>query len=533
MPERYTEPQPQTVELLRTGELLYWPDLTDPNTQDPNELVLHKSQQPSGFINTGEFFERVTVDDFTAIAPEPVAKAFWKLRAEIVDMDTPPGAVFLSKRLYNDFLTLTVFMSTGKVMTENDARVQVNGARELNLANEDMLVTVPAAIIGFAVTEKSGGKDGINAKADFKAFLTKLTRGDCRGTFSPLCAQYGSQVQPDGTIFAYKLLDNVAEAQIARTMRWQNMLTMVHQLKFGPITQLWSTIAGDADHIHSIVPKVIRQFAMENGIAKMFLLIDRHLSQLQQISNHNEQGITVTNLQYIEQLTEQTLISCFGQDWARLSKAQIDQKIYLLGQDEGNLQPEQILTLQLARIAMEDAFPGISRFAGQHRETAAIFENKAYNLDDDLANLTPEELAEWADYRGFTSLEDAQQFLALIRNKLIRQGEIGPAADAIHEVVLYFTMGAYAAQESLLVIGLDIDHDRWMSIAWQLGYNYTKNLLQKEPVPIIYARNPDTGKTDGKFSGQSYAEIYYQQRQFSDKPYQPLSQIPIGQYFAL
>lgn len=524
MPERYTEPQPQTIELLRSGELLYWPDLTDPNTSNPNDLVLHETGQPSGFIDTVKFFETLNPNTLATIAPDPIVKAFNHLQAQ---------ACLTAKANYLSYLTLSVFMSTGKVMTENDARLQVNIARELKLANEDMLVTVPAAIIGFAVTDKAGGKDGVNAKGDFKLFLKKLASGDFQGTFSPLCAQYGSQVQPDGTIFAYKLLDNVAEGQVARTMRWQNMLTMVHQLKFGPITQLWSTIAGDADHVHSIVPKVIRQYAMENGIAKMFLLIDRHLAQLQQVSNHNEQGIAVTNLQYIEQLTEQTLISCFGQDWARLSKAQIDQKIYLLCQDEGNLQPEQILTLQLARIAMEDAFPGISRFAGQHRETAAIFENKANNLDDDLVNLTPEELAEWADYRGFINLKDIQQFLALIRNKLISQGEIGPAADAIHEVVLYFTMGAYAARENLLVIGLDIDHDHWMSIAWQLGYNYTKNLLQKEPVPIIYARNPDTGKTDGKFSGQSYAEVYYQQRQFSDKPYQPLSQIPIREYYAL
>lgn len=515
---------------LHTGELLYLPDLTDPNTPNANATP--------GLISTREFFATFPQDSFTLTHPT-ITKAFYQLKKDLDENYLlSPAEIFLNSKNYNSYLLLNIFLTTGKIATQNDlaphlAAIKQMKIRGTDLSPEDKLVTVPAAIIGFNVTEKSGGKDGINSMRDFQFFMNKLASGDFQGTFSPLCAQYGSQTQSDGTIFAYKLLEHVAENHVIRTMKWQNMLTLVHQLKHGSITQLWSTIAGDSDHIHSIVPKVIRQYAMENQLAKMFLLIDRHLTELQAVSNEFQQGITLTHLQHIEQQTEETLGKLFGENWAQLSKSQIDQQIYLLEKKENNLSTKETLTLQLARIAINDAYPGIVRFAGQHQETALLFENKTTNLDDDLANLSSEELAEWITYRGFSNFEDSQQFMTLIRNKLINQGEIGPAADAIHETVLYFTMGAYAAQENLLVIGLDIDHDFWMTIAWKFGYNYQNQTLQNSPTPILYARNPNTGKTDSKHAGKSYAEVYLAQRQFGNQPHQPLSNIPLREYFSL
>lgn len=528
------EPQPELVELIQKGNVLIFPDLTDPNTQDPNDAVLSFTNQPSGLINTIEFFDSLTPDQFSSMAPDSVVESYAILHQQIISSeDASPVDVFLHNSNYKHFLRFSIFMTTGKVMSDQDALLHIKSTKPLNLSPEDKLVTVPAAIIGFSVTNKSGGKDGTNSILDYQLFLKQLTSGDTNGTFSPLCAMYGSQVQSDGTIFAHGLLENIAHNHIQRTMRWQHMLTFIHQIKHGNLNQIWGIIAGDEHHIHSIVPKVLKQFAQNDQVAEMLMLLDRHHFQLNSLASENNLPIHTTSLEAIENQTENLLIELFGKDWTEINQNQLDRIIYQLEEDEPSLDPPDKLKLQIARIAFYHAYPGMARFAGQHQITAEMFKQKAQDLNDDLANLTSEQLSEWAQYRNFTKPEDYTTFLANIRQKLINQGNITVAADAIHEVILYFTMGAYAAKENLLVIGLDIDHDAWMTTSWKFGYNYQKQQKQDKPVPILYARNPNTGKTDGQHAGLDYAQVYYLSRQRNEDGIQPLSAMPLREYYAL
>lgn len=520
-----------TLESIRRGDLMFLPDLTDPNTTDPNELVLGHTGQPSGFVSTREFFARLPSEALATFAPRDIVTAYEKIQSALGTASTPSEA-FLKKEIYPDYLRFVIFMTTGKLTTLEDMRPHLNVIKQVPLIVEDQLITLPAAIIGFSVTNKGGGKDGVNMQSDYREFLRMLTKGEFQGFFTPLCAQYGTQVQPDGSIFAFRLQENLARDHALRTMKWQNMLFLVQKLKNNTPIQFWSTLVGDRTHVHSIVPKVIRQYAQSDELVRMLLLIDRHFSQMNALSEQEGQNIVVTDLHAIETTTEDMLVKIYGSQWYEARYNDLDRTIWRLEQNEKTLNPEESLVLQLTRIALLEAYPAISRFSGMTSANARLFERKAENLEDDLAVLTREELQEWLGYRGFNHIDEAKRFLSDIRSAIIHQGEITIVADAIHEVVLYFSMGFYAASQKLAVIGLDIDHDDWMMFAWKFGYNMAR-ATTTGVAPVLYARNPDTGKTESKYSGKSYGDVYFASRQHGVDGIQPLSRIALREYFCL
>jgi len=519
------------LESVRRGDVMYLPDLTDPNITDPNQLVLAYTGQPSGFIQTREFFGHLPSEALTQFAPKEVVTSYEKIKS-VMETASIPADAFLRRDIYPDYLRFVIFMTTGKLATSEVMNIHIKTARDLRLSAEDQLLTLPAAITGFSVDSRSGGKDGVNPQADYREFLRMLTQGEFRVFFSPLCAQYGTQVQSNGSIFAFKLQENLAKDHALRTMKWQNMLLMVQKLKNNVPEQFWSTLVGDRQHVHSIVPKVIRQFAQSDELVKMLLLIDRHFWEISQLSEQEGQNITVTDLHALEATTEDILERTYGSQWYSVNYHDLDKIIYDLEARESSLTPDERLTLQLTRIALHEAYPAISRFAGQHSATANLFEMKAGNLEDDLAHLTKVELQEWMNYRGFIHTDEAHNFLADIRSAIIHQGKITTAADAIHEVVLYFSMGFYAASQKLAVIGLDIDHDHWMTIAWKFGYNIARETTTGI-APVLYARSPDTGKTDSRHAGSTYRDVYYASRQLDKNGAPSLSQIALREYFCL
>lgn len=533
--ERYKEPRPQTLELLRSAKLLYWPDLTDPNTPDPNELVLHETEQSSGFVDTHKFFTQLLPNTLVQFAPPEVTQAFTRLQPQVITTPDNPATVFLDKKNYSDYLIFTIFMCTGKTASQNELDPHLSVIRQLeNLQHiefkpEDKLITIPAAIIGFAITNKGGGKDGVNKTDNFIALLTQLTSHQLNGVFSPLCAQYDARVQPNGNIINYKLRENLATEHTARAANWINMLSLVNRLKNPNFTILWSTLTGDADHIGSIVPRVISYHAQKQEIAKMFLLIDRQFYQFQALTQSLNSGIKVTNLSNVENLVDRTLESLFGSSWQTMTETDLYKMITKLEEQKTNktLDQNSVIQLQLLYVTKDMAYPTIRRFINENRNIRATLANLA-NLDDDLAKLSAEEWQEWCAYKGFSSenaVEKTQEFFARIQEKVSKQSEVTAVADALHEVILYFGLGVYAAQNNLGVIGLDIDHDPYMTIAWEAGWKYSKNSTSE--APVAYARNPDTGKTSEKNAGLEYNELYLRTLQTDRQGKQRLNSIAL------
>ena len=492
MLEKISSPE-HTLEQLHSGELLYLPDLTDPNVQGITP----------GLINTHLFFAEFT-------PPEQVVNSFVRLKERLfLNPLLKPAEVLLQSALYQDYLKLTIFLTTGKTASFNDIAPHLKLLKQMDLPPEDKLVTFPAAIIGFAVTNRGGGKNGINHTDNYEAFLKQLTTGKICGVFSPLCAQYDAQVQPSGSIINYRVAENLAEAHVARTIDWIKMLTFISKLRNPEFVTLWSTLTGDADHINSIVPRVISYHAQRQEIVKMFLKIDRHFNELQSLTERLQSGITVTNLTEIENFVAKTLEKFFGKSWQNLSEADLHRQITDLDR-KPPLASEDKIKLQLLYITRDLAYPTIRRFINENRNVRESLIN-LQSLDDDLAALTPEEWQEWLNYKG----QDIKEFLEQIKQKTIRQGNVTAVANALHEVILYHCLGAYAAQNNFAVIGLDIDHDPYMTLAWESGW-------QERRAPLVYARNPDTGKADPKYAHRSYAELYASRYRENSAGVQPI-----------
>ena len=96
MLEKISSPE-HTLEQLHSGELLYLPDLTDPNVQGITP----------GLINTHLFFAEFT-------PPEQVVNSFVRLKERLfLNPLLKPAEVLLQSALYQDYLKLTIFLFFG------------------------------------------------------------------------------------------------------------------------------------------------------------------------------------------------------------------------------------------------------------------------------------------------------------------------------------------------------------------------------------------------------------------------------------
>lgn len=407
------------------------------------------------------------------------------------------------KAAFRQYLINATTEMTDKIPAPEELDFYTNLRQKTN--PDHLLITLPAMLVGFAVSQVSGGHEGKNIKTDIEEFIKILPHAN--GTFSPLCAQY-EPFQDTAGASSNLLLEHVANS--ARIpMRWLNTLTAVNRRQNPKFRSILSTLRGDAIHVQSIVPTTVLTYAQKNQLAKMLLLLDRQFNELQQKGQEELGPDTVTDLSLIESETAGFLTDNFGPKWNVSDKRKIETCFDQIETIESQrpLARKEKSVRQILGITLEETLPYMMRFYGDTAKLRNHFSENVANLTDDLNNLTPGEFSEWCHLKGWPENHNLTlQHLTEVRQEIIKQGLITPAGRALHEVVLYFMMGLYCQQNNFVGVGLDVDHTRWMQLSWRLGYNHGRDQDQIKPVPILYARKNKSGNQTNQLSSFSLRE---------------------------
>ncbi|MBI3385022.1 hypothetical protein HY030_02415 [Candidatus Gottesmanbacteria bacterium] len=498
------------LERLREGKTLVIPTLYDPGQEDIMANLGLRQNTDEWLFRIEEVLSHDARTNISSKLPIEVRKSYEAMTARYDEAKEKTIQNIAKGAFLEDFLIIFAYFSTGKTASKDTANRFVKAFRATSLnkkiTSDKWVTTIPAAFIGFAVDSRAKGQYGTNSQADTATFLKKLLTGDYQEMYSPLCAQY-NELADTADKNSDSLVDHVNSSMASRTMLWQKMLVLPDVLSNRPINLVWSTLLGEPTYIESVIPSVVWYYGINNGLAKMMLLLDRHFYELRTISRENGSDIKITALEKVENKTESRLRKIFGREWSKIQLSDIKgklEKYYNTHREDELLSLKTLLDMLAFEEVRDSILADMDRFYGQSRKAAQIFEKETRDLGNDVNNLTDEEWQEWCRYRRWNLLagrEQAVVFLEKIKQKIISQGEITNAARALHEAILYQELGTHCAKYGLLYIGLDIDHKSWQASMLSEGYNITTQLKagiktyergrrKNPPTPIVYARKP-------------------------------------------
>jgi hypothetical protein len=530
------------LELMKQGKVVLIPKIHDPSQIDPLTHAGVAREKDTMYILTQSLFSQANFEKISAQLPDQIKKAYISIIEQMKNPETDgilTSKLFESKEFVSAYLQVITYLSTGKLCDPNRHINQFMGVyRAVNnklsgipIPMEHLVSTIPAAFIGFAVNDKGGDENGLNRLSDTTLLLTRIIRGDHAGTFSPLCAQYvdSGETAEEST---NELEENIVRRGVERAMRWQNMLLAVSVLNCldRPRQIIWATLVGNKDSIQSIIPTTVKQYGENNALAKMMLLLTRHMRQMQKVSDENGLTVSMYTLHEIMTATKKRLVDLFGENWESISFQALTEKLNEIV-DCGSLQ----LQTGMEQLAINECVNGgvhrsMIRFYGESKPNNDLFENSIQSLEDDLQNLTPQEWVEFCRYHNWNPQTDRNCALVFLRDvlkEIKKQGEITTSARAIHEAILYQEIGRFLARHNLLLVGLDIDHTKWQTTCIRNGYNIEQALIDGQmefqngglqqiagqSYPGSYARKQELhiGRTD-RANGITRTQKYREQK---------------------
>jgi len=237
---------------------------------------------------------------------------------------------------------------------------------------------------------------------------------------------------------------------------------------------------------YSIFPSILLQYISKGDLADMFLKLEEHNKEFKKfLSKKQNSKISFKTNSFnghVNSIINEAR-SRYGDNWKNITNQDLMED-YEEHTKEGELADIIVHMTKKDVERLMDFYSNPIKVNGEERKKNLIRARK---------------ISEGKDLE-----KKVQETISLLNSTMSVYGK------AIYETISYYLWGKKAAELRGIGLGFEVDHDRFQTAAWSLGWNEIKGNTTSlgRSAPILYARKNESPKNKGHLKDISFRQFW-------------------------